>query len=61
MARIYPTQQTSNRADFFRRLYKLSEKDTVRNAGREASRDARKLTKSVSKLIDAVRSAWPPA
>lgn len=61
MARVHPTQQTSNSADFFRRLYKLSKNDTVRNAGRQAGRDARNLTESVSKLIDAVRSAWPPA
>ena len=54
MARIYPTQQFSNQANFVRRLYKLSQNDTVREAGGEA-------TRAVSKLIDAVRSVWPSA
>lgn len=61
MARIHPTQQTSNRANLVRRLYKLSQNTAVREAGKETTRDVTSVTKSVRKLVGAVRGAWPLA
>lgn len=62
MARIYPPEQPiTERANLVRRLYKLSQNTTIRECGREASRDVTSMTKSVRKLIEAVRSEWPPS
>jgi len=56
MTRINPTKQSSNRASLFRFLYELSQNDAVRDAGRDVTRDATILTKSVSKLVGAIRA-----
>lgn len=59
MARIHPTQQTSNRANLVGRLYKLSQNKRVQDAGKETTHGLTNLTRSVRELVDAVRDAWP--